>query len=80
MSTSLANANEDNPFYGYAEKFEAEDRVTTLRVKDFKQDDIRRYTIVTWLEGEDPESDHRKEAPKGAKIKIGVEINAYENE
>ena len=80
VSTSLANANEDNPFYGYAEKFETEDRVTTLRVKDFKQDDIRRYTIVTWLEGEDPESDHRKEAPKGAKIKIGVEINAYENE
>ena len=80
VSTSLANANEDNPFYGYAEKFESADRVTTIRVSDFKQDDIKRYTIVTWLEGEDPESDHRKEAPKGAKIKIGVEINAYENE
>jgi hypothetical protein len=80
IAASKERASEDNPYYGFAEKFESADRITTLRVADFKQDQIKRYTVITWLEGEDPESDHRKEAPKGAKIKIGVEINAYENE
>ncbi len=80
VAASKERATEDNPYYGFAERFESADRITTLRVADFKQDQIKRYTVITWLEGEDPESDHRKEAPKGAKIKIGVEINAYENE
>ena len=80
VAATKERASEDNPYYGFANSFETQDRIATLRVNDFKQDDIKRYTIITWLEGEDPESDHRKEAPKGAKIKIGVEINAYENE
>jgi len=38
--------------------------------------EMRRYTIVTWLEGF--RSDNTKPAPAGASIKLGVEINAYE--
>ena len=40
--------------------------------------EIRRYTIVTWLEGF--RSSNEQLAPDGATIKLGVEINAYENE
>lgn len=39
----------------------------------------RRYTLVTWLEGFDPQSSQTKGTPKGATIKLGVEITAYEN-
>ena len=80
ISVPAERADEDNVCYGFAKEFEAKDRVATLRVKDFGPNDIKRYTIITWLEGEDPESDNNKLAPKGAKLKIGVEINAYENE
>ena len=67
------------PFPGFAESFETDDVVCTIPVKYFDQSDINRYTIVTWIEGYDPQS-IGKEAPEGANIKLGVEINAYENE
>ena len=63
-------------FPGYAEKFENESVITTLSVENFEIGDIKRYTLVTWLEGFASASD--KAAPIGASIKIGVEINAYE--
>lgn len=46
-------------------------------VYDFEPGDVKRYTLVTWLEGEDPQSN--RDAPEGATLKLGVEINAYEN-
>ena len=68
-------------FPGFAEMFESNSTIATLDpVYDFEKDDVKRYTIVTWIEGEDPQSNGYKEAPQGAKLKIGVEINAYENE
>lgn len=72
-STSL------NPFVGYAEEFESGDVITTLRTEGFQMNDYKRYTLVSWLEGYDPQSNNLFEAPKGASIKLGVEINAYEN-
>lgn len=80
ISASKDQEDENNRCYGFAEEFEAEDRVATFSVKDFNKDDIKRYTILTWLEGQDPESDNNKSAPVGASLKLGVEINAYENE
>ena len=65
-------------FPGFAKQFESEKVVATIPVKYFDRSDMNRYTIVTWLEGYDPQSDGR-EAPEGASIKLGVEINAYEN-
>ena len=53
--------------------------IAQYTVSDFAKEDIKRYTIVTWLEGEDPQSSSEYNAPKGASIKIGVEITAYEN-
>ena len=46
-------------------------------VYNFEPGDVKRYTLVTWLEGEDPQSN--RDAPEGATLKLGVEINAYEN-
>jgi archaellum component FlaG (FlaF/FlaG flagellin family) len=80
-SVDLSQATEEYPFEGYAEMFasteeimnEKDDKAITLQPGEF-----RRYTIVTWLEGF--RSSNTQNAPKGATIKLGVEINAYENE
>lgn len=63
-------------FVGWSTGFNNSSVVTTLSVRRFTQGEIRRYTIVTWLEGE--ASDSGRSAPAGATIKLGVEINAYE--
>ena len=49
-------------------------------VPNFKKNDVMRYTVVYWLEGEAsfPEFDEEGNAiePKGAKIKLSIDINA----
>ena len=79
ISVPEYEATESNPFYGYAEEFESNEVITTILVNNFEVGESRRYTVVMWLEGEDPQSNNYKKAPVGAKIKLGVEINAYEN-
>ena len=64
--------------YGYAEPFESARVITTLYQDEFNVGQIKRYTLVLWLEGNDPESNREHDAPKNARLKIGVEINAYE--
>ena len=63
-------------FVGWSEPFKNSSVVTSFTVNHFAIGDIRRYTIATWLEGE--ASDSGRDAPTGANIKLGVEINAYE--
>ena len=76
VSIDEADATPSNPFMGYAEMFES-DSVILSRVNDhFEVDEVKRYTIVTWLEGF--RTSNLQEAPKGAKIKLGVNIDAYE--
>ena len=41
--------------------------------------EVTRYTLVTWLEGYMSGTEVEENAPLGATIKLGVEINAYEN-
>lgn len=65
----------DEPIF--AEQFESNNVIVTKDVQRFRSNDVRRYTIVTWLEGEDPQAN--LEAPEGATLKLGVTINAYEN-
>ena len=57
--------------------FDSSQVVTTFSDQPIDVDEVRRYTIVTWLEGF--QSSNTELAPKGATIKLGVEINAYEN-
>jgi len=64
--------------YGYAEPFQSTSIITTLHEEFFDVGDVKRYTLVMWLEGWDPESNRKYDPPKNARIKLGVEINAYE--
>ena len=66
---------DDPEFYGYAEMFNSSSVVTTLSVPKIVSGEIRRYTIVMWLEGF--RSSYVEEAPEGATMKLGVEINGY---
>lgn len=70
----------------FAEMFASDSQVASFTQSDFKMNDIRRYTLVIWLEGEDPQSGMINPntgkpygAPEGASIKLGVQIKAYEN-
>ena len=72
--------NEEDDDHPLATSFENSSVVTTYTRGGFLQGQNRRYTLVVWLEGEDPQSEYLKEAPVGASIKLGVEITAYENE
>ena len=65
-------------FPGYAETFVSSKVVTTFSRMTINVGEAKRYTIVSWLEGF--RSSSTEPAPKGATIKLGVEINAYENE
>ena len=79
ISITEDQATELTPFPGYTTMFESANVIATIPVKNFAKDDIRRYTLVAWLEGEDLQSNHNSKAPKDAKLKLGVDINAYEN-
>lgn len=68
------------PFQGYATEFVSDSVIAELEVSDFSKDDIMRYTVVTWLEGNDADSSRYYGVPEGATIKLGVTINAYENQ
>ena len=79
ISVPEYKATPDFPCYGYAKEFESSEVIATIPVNNFEAGESKRYTVVMWLEGEDPQSNNYSKAPEGAKIKIGVEINAYEN-
>ena len=78
VSVDEDRATDEFPFMGYAETFSSSSVVTAFRGQQLNIGEARRYTIVTWLEGF--RSSDEEFAPRGATIKLGVEINAYENE
>ena len=78
ISVNEYEATEAEPFMGYAETFVSSKVVTTFSRMTINVGEAKRYTIVSWLEGF--RSSSTEPAPKGATIKLGVEINAYENE
>ena len=45
--------------------------------KGFAMNDVKRYTLVMWLEGEDMQSNNTIVSPVGAGLKIGVDISAF---
>ena len=62
------------------ESFRPSTAVIQKTVTDFEKNDIMRYTVVYWLEGEAsfPELDENGnyKEPKGAKIKLSIDITA----
>ena len=65
------------PFEGYAKMFKSSTEVMSQKAIELQPNEYRKYTIVTWLELFQASGD--ADALKGASIKLGVEINAYEN-
>ena len=76
-ATGPQTEDEDHPL---AISFENPKIIHTYSRDRFFASQIRRYTIVSWLEGEDRDSVSSKGNPVGATLKLGVEITAYENE
>ena len=78
ISVDEDKATADYPFEGYANSFVSSSEVMNQKAVELNVGEYKRYTVVTWLEGF--RSSNTQTAPKGATIKLGVEINAYENE
>lgn len=76
-ATGPQTEDEDHPL---ATSFENPKIIHTYSRDRFFASQIRRYTLVSWLEGEDRDSVSSKGNPVGATLKLGVEITAYENE
>lgn len=64
--------------YGYANQFLSDTKLISLNNNGFLPNEIKRYTIVFWLEGADPEV--TGVVPNNAKLTLGIEVKAYENE
>lgn len=77
ISVNEADASMDYPFEGYANMFKSSTEVMVEKGLSLEPDEYRKYTVVTWLEGF--QSSGTADTLKGASIKLGVEINAYEN-
>ena len=77
VTKEVYQEDDDHPL---ATTFESYSTVKTYQRGGFYQGQKRRYTIVMWSEGEDPQSPNDSEVPVGASLKIGVDITAYENE
>ena len=71
--------NEEDDGHPLAISFESTNVVVTYQRNNFVKDQIRRYTLVVWLEGEDPQSECLQEAPVGSSIKLGVDMIGSEN-
>ena len=76
ISVSKEEATAANPFMGYAEMFTSNSVITSFENPYFDVNEAKRYTIVIWLEGF--RSNSTDEAPTGAKLNLGVNIDAYE--
>ena len=80
ISTYPIGSNKADESHKLADSFLPGQSIIKYTANNFKKGDIKRYTLVIWLEGEDPQSDNSKEIPEGASLKIGVDIAAYEND
>ena len=81
ISVDKDKASDAYPFIDYAEDFYSSDVVVAFLSQNIDRGQTIRYTVVYWLEGfrSNPDPDDMQFAPRGAAIKLGVDINAYEN-
>jgi hypothetical protein len=63
----------DGKYFGKAELFSSEDSLATIK-NTLEPEQVKKFTLVFWLEGEDPECD---KIPDDASLRIGATINAY---
>ncbi|MBO6262174.1 MAG: hypothetical protein J6N95_06170 [Bacilli bacterium] len=73
------SSNRETDKYPLAERFLDGNTIAQYNVSNFIKNEMRRYTIVIWLEGADPQSKPDIDYPEGATLKLGVDISAHEN-
>jgi hypothetical protein len=61
----------------YATSFIDDTLILEREITDFNPGEFKRYTILTWLEGTDPQCDGQ--APSGGSIKLEIGIEAHES-
>ena len=69
--------NQEDDEHPLATSFIDETTIAVYNRIEFGKDDIRRYTLVVWLEGEDPQSEYLEEAPSGSSISLTINIGGY---
>ena len=69
--------NEEDDEHPLATPFVNDTTIASYLRLEFGKDAIRRYTMVAWLEGEDPQSSFLEEAPVGGTISFSINIQAY---
>ena len=69
--------NEEDDEHPLATSFIDSTTIASYWRQEFGKDSIRRYTLVVWLEGEDPQSESLQEAPTGGTISFYINIDAY---
>lgn len=80
--------DETEPYYtmesaykeqGLVKEFVNEDLIFSNSIKDFKPETKIKFSIIMWLEGEDPDCiDDGDNKISGGSIKIGMSFSAYE--
>ena len=71
-------SNRETEKYKLAETFLDGATIAEYNVETFEKNEMKRYTIVVWLEGNDPQSKPDSEYPAGSTLKLGVDIAAHE--
>ena len=69
----------ETPEHPLATNFIDNKTVAKYSTIGFTAQEIKRYTIVIWLDGNDLQSKEDQEFPEGATLKLGVDIAAHEN-
>ena len=77
VSVDKDKASDTFKFSGYAEDFYSSSVIAAFISQVIDRGQTIRYTVVTWLEGFRSNDDEF--APRGAQVKLGVDIDAYEN-
>jgi len=81
ISITPEEATETSPCYGLATNFVSDDEAFEFTVNEFERGKTTRYTIVTWLEGFDPEVDGIAATRLAdSSVKMGVSIDATQSQ
>ena len=78
IAYSCLGGHEDDE-HPLAENFRSSSVACQYGRYDMKPNDTIRYTVVFWLEGEDPQSSQTDEAPDNSSLKVKIDVDAYES-
>ena len=72
--------NQEDDEHPLATSFESAEIVNSYIRDQFANGRTKKYTIVYWLEGEDPQSAFTSQAPAGSSIDLNIEINGFKQD